>query len=472
MWTPPSYGKTMLNFYSDDRSHKAVSVEDRMKACDVCCLLVLKNRTLEDKHWVIVEHISKFNLERSLEDHESVLQVFRSWGHCGENRFYFRKDFRKYELFHNPTQFFPPNMLDVKNLKDDAPDLLTSKAERQKNLLLKNLCGDPKQMPDIQGHLVVKEGKKSWKKHFFILRPSGLYYSSKGTSKDPRHLVAFCELNDLNIYIANNAKKTLNAPNNYCFVLKPPFTVSDQRELKCFCAEDEQSRLCWVTGLRLAKYGSQVRENYCNAVKREEKLTSIENRHVFTGGQENLYVKSRVAMDFTGPGGRVVDDPNEAVGVAIEEGHSWRRKVTPRNLAKSSLPGSPCVNPAGTSFLSENVGYPRHGLASGIHMTQPWFHSGISREEAVELIKDHGLIDGVYLVRESHSIPDAFVLSLAHNQKVKHCQINQIEVDGELYFSMDGGHTKFTDLLQLVDFYKLNTSGLPTKLTHYVTRLV
>ena len=41
--------------------------------------------------------------------------------------------------------------------------------------------------------------------------------------------------------------------------------------------------------------------------------------------QENLYVKSRVAMDFTAKtGGRVVDDPNEAIGVAIEEGQEWR----------------------------------------------------------------------------------------------------------------------------------------------------
>ncbi len=41
--------------------------------------------------------------ERSLEDHESVLQVYRSWGHTEDNRFYFRKDFRKYEFFHNPS---------------------------------------------------------------------------------------------------------------------------------------------------------------------------------------------------------------------------------------------------------------------------------------------------------------------------------------------------------------------------------
>jgi len=37
-----------------------------------------------------------------------------------------------------------------------------------------------------------------------------------------------------------------------------------------------------------------------------------------------LYVKSRVAMDFSGERGRVVADPNEALGVAFEEGYNWR----------------------------------------------------------------------------------------------------------------------------------------------------
>ncbi len=52
----------MLNFYNEDRSRRPLSVDDTVKASDACYLLVLKNHTVEDKSWAIVEHLSKFNL--------------------------------------------------------------------------------------------------------------------------------------------------------------------------------------------------------------------------------------------------------------------------------------------------------------------------------------------------------------------------------------------------------------------------
>jgi len=358
-------------------------------------------------------------------------------------------------------------MVDIK-LEDDDTSLV-GRFERYKNVLLQNLFHNER-MPDINGHLMMKDGRKSWmwKKYYFVLRPTGLYYSNKGTSKEPQHLVLFSDLSDVNIYTTLSAKKLLGAPKSHCFCLKGSHH-NDVKDFKLMCTEDEQTRLCWITALRLVKYGSQLRENFKAALKLEDKLQKIENKDAVIPGKEPVSVKSRVAMDFTGPGGRVVADPNEALNVALEEAHHWRKKVSSRPVpSHSPLSGSPKA----CSLLSENPSANRTGMSSGLHMAQPWFHSGISREQAVSLITRQGLVDGVFLVRDSHTMKGAYVLSLAHNQKVKHCQIMQIELDGQMFVSLDGGHTKFSDLLQLVEFYQINAGGLPTTLSYYVTRLL
>ncbi|ERE69937.1 growth factor receptor-bound protein 14 [Cricetulus griseus] len=46
-----------------------------------------------------------------------------------------------------------------------------------------------------------------------------------------------------------------------------------------------------------------------------------------------------------------------------------------------------------------------------------------------------------------------------------------VEDDGEMFHTLDEGHTKFTDLIQLVEFYQLNKGVLPCKLKHYCTRM-
>lgn len=43
-----------------------------------------------------------FLTERTIEDHELVMEVLSNWGMEEENKLYFRKNYAKYEFFKNP----------------------------------------------------------------------------------------------------------------------------------------------------------------------------------------------------------------------------------------------------------------------------------------------------------------------------------------------------------------------------------
>uniref|UniRef100_A0A8C6Y1M8 Growth factor receptor bound protein 7 n=1 Tax=Naja naja TaxID=35670 RepID=A0A8C6Y1M8_NAJNA len=149
-------------------------------------------------------------------------------------------------------------------------------------------------------------------------------------------------------------------------------------------------------------------------------------------------------MDFSGCTGRVIENPNEALTVALEEAQAWRVKLINKTMA-------PLTPPPKT-----------------IHKMQPWFHGHISREDTQRLIIQQGLVDGLFLVRESQRNPKGFVLSLSHTQKVKHYLILPVK-EGRLYYTMDDGQTRFADLIQLVEFHQINRGILPCKLKHYCT---
>jgi hypothetical protein len=92
-------------FYNDDGSFQTVIVERNLCASDLCQLLALKNRVSKSVNWSIVEHWQEYGLERFLEDHEYVLSAsrdMRGYSRHAQYRYVFRKDYRKYEFFHDP----------------------------------------------------------------------------------------------------------------------------------------------------------------------------------------------------------------------------------------------------------------------------------------------------------------------------------------------------------------------------------
>ncbi|KAM4539334.1 growth factor receptor-bound protein 10-like isoform 1-T2 [Odontesthes bonariensis] len=424
----------IVKVWSEDGAGKVVEIPADMTARDVCQLLVYKSHCLDDNTWTLVEHHPILGIERCLEDHELVVQVQASLS--SDSKFLFRKNYAKYEFFRNPLNFFPEQMVAWCQESDGS----IPQSQLLQNFLNSSSC------PEIQGYLYVKEpGRRSWKKLYMFLRRSGFYYSAKGTSKEPRHLQLLSDLEDSNIFTIITGRKLHNAPTDYQFCIKPSKVRSDCKELKMLCAEDEQSRTCWMTAFRLFKYGIVLYQNYNVPQQRKSNVSP------FTAPVRSVSENSLVAMDFSGRTGRVIDNPVEAQSAALEEGQTWRKRSQRMNVLGSPSPLHPS------------------SLSTVIHRTQVWFHGRIMREEAHKMIMQQGQVDGLFLLRDSQSNPKAFVLTLCHHQKIKHFQILPCEEDGQVFFSLDDGATKFTDLIHLVEFYQLNRGVLPCKLKHPCT---
>uniref|UniRef100_A0AAY5EJF7 Growth factor receptor-bound protein 10-like n=1 Tax=Electrophorus electricus TaxID=8005 RepID=A0AAY5EJF7_ELEEL len=430
---PPSQ-LTIIQVFGEDGVGKVVEVPADMTARDVCQLLVYKSHCLDDECWTLVEHHPLLGLERCVEDHELVVQVQAYM--FPDSKFFFRKNYAKYEFFRKPLNFFPEQM--VAWCQDSNGTIPPS--QLLQTFLNSSRC------PEIQGFLYMKEmGRKSWKKLFVFLRRSGLYCSTKGMSKEPRHLHLLSDLDESNVFTVTAGRKMYNAPTDYQFCIKPCKGRAELKELRVLCAEDEQSRTCWMTAFRVLKYGILLYQNY--KIPHQRKTASSN----FSTAVRSVSENSLVAMDFSGRTGRVIDNPAEALSAAKEEGHTWRKRSQRMNVLGNPCPQDPPI------------------LTSVIHRTQLWFHGRIMREESHRLITQQGQVDGLFLLRDSRSNPKAFVLTLCHHQKIRHFQILPYEEDGQVFLSLDDGSTKFMDLIHLVEFYQLNRGALPCKLKHPCT---
>ncbi|XP_057709295.1 growth factor receptor-bound protein 14 isoform X2 [Corythoichthys intestinalis] len=399
----------VIKIYNEDNTSRAVEVPSDIVARDICQLFALKSHCIDEHSLTLYEHLSHLGIERTIEDHESIMEVISSWGMDADNRLNLRKNYAKYEFFRKPSDFFPDHMVSISSESNGVVD----HSQLVQIFLSSSTC------PEIHGHLHTKEpSRKSWKKLYFILRRSGLYVSSKGTSKDPWHLQFITDFTDSNVYTLLSAKKTHGAPTDFAFCVKS-LNCTSSRDMKLLCADDEQTRMCWIAAVRLFK--RSISEN------------------------------SLVAMDFSGQKSRVIENPSEVLSVAVQEGLAWRRK----SCHRLSAHGSPSAS--------------QSSLNIALHSAQPWFHGKLSRDEAQRLIIQQGPIDGLFLLRDSQSNPKTFVLSLCHMQKVKHFQILPVDDAGELSYTLDDGHTRFSDLIQLVDFYQLNRGVLPCKLKQHCT---
>ncbi|MGH0129146.1 UNVERIFIED_CONTAM: hypothetical protein FKN15_025253 [Acipenser sinensis] len=224
----------VIKVYNEDDTSRALEVPSDITARDVCQLFILKNHCIDDHSWTLFEHRALIGIERTIEDHESVIEVQSSWGMETDDRLYFRKNYAKYEFFKKPLE--------------------------------------------------------------------------------PRHLQFVAEFSDSDVYTLLAGRKKYGAPTDYGFCIKHNQS-GGARGLKLLCADEEQIRICWVTAIRLFKYGMQLYQNYIQPYQKQ-KASPV----------RSISENSLVAMDFSGHKSRVIENPTEALSVAVEEGLSWRRK--------------------------------------------------------------------------------------------------------------------------------------------------
>lgn len=94
--------RVAIKVFNPDHSNKTVVVEDGMTTGMVCHLLVVKNHFDESPNWVLVEQLGDVSLERELEDHENIVEVYSSWPREHNNLFLFKQNEKKYDLFEDP----------------------------------------------------------------------------------------------------------------------------------------------------------------------------------------------------------------------------------------------------------------------------------------------------------------------------------------------------------------------------------
>nr|XP_015214838.1 PREDICTED: ras-associated and pleckstrin homology domains-containing protein 1 isoform X1 [Lepisosteus oculatus] len=252
--------KLVIRVHMSDESSKTMMVDERQTVRQVLDSLLDKSHCGYSPDWALVETIPELQMERIFEDHENLVENLQNWTRDSQNKLMFIERIEKYALFKNPQNY----LLGKKETSEMA--------DRNKEALLEEcFCGSSVTVPEIEGVLWLKEdGKKSWKKRYFLLRASGIYFVPKGKAKVSRDLVCFLQLDHVNVYYGQDYRNKYKAPSDYCLALKHPQIQKKSQYIKYLCCDDVRTLHQWVNGIRIAKYGRQLYVNYQEAMKRTE----------------------------------------------------------------------------------------------------------------------------------------------------------------------------------------------------------
>lgn len=263
--------KLVVKVLMDDGSSKTLMVDERQNVREVLENMFEKTHCDCNVDWSLCETNHELQLERLFEDHENMVEPLLAWTRDSENQVLFKEMPEKYEVFKNPQNFYL--------WKKDRKTLRDMKDKDKEILIKENFGGTSIIVPDLEGVLHLREdGKKSWKQRLFQLRASGIYYVPKGKTKSSRDLVCFVQFDNVNVYYGQDYKSKYKAPTDFCFVLKHPQIQKESQYIKYLCCDDEMTMKLWVTGIRIAKYGAALYENYKASEKKATVSAMFSNR--------------------------------------------------------------------------------------------------------------------------------------------------------------------------------------------------
>ncbi|XP_047524226.1 amyloid beta A4 precursor protein-binding family B member 1-interacting protein isoform X4 [Pieris napi] len=271
--------KLFIKAFSTDGSSKSLLVDEKMTCGYVTRLLADKNHVTMEPKYAIVEQLPDLHMERVYEDHEMLVDNLMLWTRESKNKILFAERPEKNLLFQTPEKFL---------LSEDDRGWSSDHDDNLRQVIIDDFFGQSSTTPSISGHTVPPmEGflylksdvKKGWKKYYFVLRPSGLYYVPKDKVKTLKELVCLTTFDNNEVYVGVNWKKKYKSPTDYCFAIKHPRLQQPKsvKFIKFLCADDQQTLDRWITAMRIAKHGRQLLENYRLLV---EELTQEDLDHL------------------------------------------------------------------------------------------------------------------------------------------------------------------------------------------------
>jgi len=305
-----SIKKLFIKVFTSDGSSKSLLVDETMRVSQVTQILAEKNLITLSPLWALVELVPELSIERVYEDHELLVENCLLWKADSKNTLWFMERPEKCDIFFRPEEYFPPK-----------PEMIT-----KQELFEEYFTGIKSSLLEVEGTLWLKVGKqKRWRKSWCVLRQDGVYYlpSKKKKTGELECLVTFA-VNE--VYYGVGWERRYRAPTEFCFGVKhPKIQARNSKNMRYFCVETEMELHKWVTGIRLAKHGQALCDNYQdiledmahvdidNLNKRRSSLISYDCLKIFTktGEQDRVDLtpssenKSFDSAFSSGPGSEV-----------------------------------------------------------------------------------------------------------------------------------------------------------------------